>query len=84
MAAAVQGFHFGRMRPFAAQIAPKNPFAFYPGGLIHRMTQFFIARLPSKCLNCLKLEVPKGTESLRFAFFIKMTEFLNFKHFSSL
>ena len=92
MAASIQRFEFGGIRPFTAQITPLYPFPFLRGILGHVATFFNTkAKLlidtgyyPDKCLKCLKLEVPKVMESLRSIFFIKRIEFLNFSHFSAL
>jgi hypothetical protein len=35
MATAIQGFSFGRIRPFATQITPLNLMRYHPGILVH-------------------------------------------------
>ncbi|MEJ2100783.1 MAG: hypothetical protein P8X68_12480 [Desulfobacterales bacterium] len=92
MAAAIQCFEFGGIRPFTAQITPLYFFPFYPDALGHVVT-FFNAKAKlridtgyysDKCLKRLKLEVPKVVESLCSTFLLNGQKFLNFSHFSAL
>jgi hypothetical protein len=91
MAAAIQSFQPGSIRPFTAQITPLDFMGGYPGIaghiiislLIYAKLEIDIQYYINKCLNCLKLEMPKVVGSLRSVFFIKMTAFLKFRHFRS-
>ena len=42
MAAAIQSFEFGGIRPFTAQITPLDPFPIHPGILFHVILSDFI------------------------------------------